>query len=699
MPKQNIRALLFVFVWAAAVGAADVADEAGKRPMTPLDLARIQSMTSAVISPDGSTIAAVRSVPRELFREDDGPNWEELYLVDHGGGGARPFITGEVNVSEVAWRPGSSAVSFLAKRGDDEHQRLYLIPVDGGEATPVLALGSEATSYAWSPDGTRVAVIAPSALSEEYEELASQGFDQEVFEEDWLPAEIFIADLESGGKPQVLGLPGSATQVEWSPDGSRLAVAVAPSPSVDDRYMFQKVHIVEVSSGEIVATVDREGKLGELAWSPDSEHLAMIGAADLHDPSASSLLVVKAEGGRPKNLTRRFEGSVSGLAWLDGKTILFLADVGVETELYRIAASGGRPVSVGTIGDGVVYTSLTMSADGRRGALTGNAPDHPNEVFALDLESGHVPVRLTGANPWLEEIRLAPQEVVRYRARDGLELEGLLIRTLDLPDDRPAPLVMVVHGGPEGHRRNGWLSRYSAPAQVLAARGYAVFFPNYRGSTGRGVDFAKLGQRDAAGAEFDDLVDAVDHLVALGVADGDRVGVTGGSYGGYATAWLATRYSERFAAGVMFVGIANKISKFGTTDIPEEESLVHALGYPWERWRFFLERSPIYHVESSATPLLIMGGDADPRVSPTQSEEMYRAVKTIGRAPVRLVRYPGEGHGNRRAASRFDYQLRLLRWFDHYLLGPGGDPPPHRLDYRSTAYGWPATVEESSFGP
>jgi dipeptidyl aminopeptidase/acylaminoacyl peptidase len=307
----------------------------------------------------------------------------------------------------------------------------------------------------------------------------------------------------------------------------------------------------------------------------------------------------------------------------------------------------------------------------------------------MDLEGGIMPIRLTDANPWLHEIALAPQEVVTHEARDGLELEGVLIRPVGGGDD-PAPLVMVVHGGPESHRRDGWLSRYSAPAQVLAGRGYAVFFPNYRGSTGRGVEFAKLGQRDAAGAEFDDLVDAVDHLIELGIADRDRVGVTGGSYGGYATAWLATRFSKRFAAGVMFVGIANKISKFGTTDIPEEETLVHARGYPWSKWQFFLERSPIYHVEKGRTPLLIMGGDADPRVSPSQSRELYRALKTIGKAPVRLVRYPGEGHGNRRAASRYDYQLRLLRWFDHYLVGPGGDPPSHRLEYRSPEHGWPS---------
>jgi dipeptidyl aminopeptidase/acylaminoacyl peptidase len=242
-------------------------------------------------------------------------------------------------------------------------------------------------------------------------------------------------------------------------------------------------------------------------------------------------------------------------------------------------------------------------------------------------------------------------------------------------------LVLDVHGGPESHVRNGWVTSYAGPGQVLAALGIAVFLPNYRGSTGRGVAFSKLGQGDPAGKEFDDLVDAVDHLVSAGLADRSKVGVTGGSYGGYATAWCSTRYSERFAVGVMFVGISDKISKTGTTDIPEEEYLVHARHRPWDAWQKLLERSPIYHVQTARTPLLILHGKDDPRVFPGQSLELYRFLKVQGRAPVRLVLYPGEGHGNQRAASRYDFQLRSLAWLEHYLKGPGGPPPPAELDY------------------
>jgi dipeptidyl aminopeptidase/acylaminoacyl peptidase len=301
-------------------------------------------------------------------------------------------------------------------------------------------------------------------------------------------------------------------------------------------------------------------------------------------------------------------------------------------------------------------------------------------VFLLEADA-EVPRRLTNVNPGLSEMRLARQEVTRWTARDGLQLEGVLVYPLNYQAGRRYPLILTVHGGPEAHVRNGWVTSYSRPGQVGAARGFAVFYPNYRGSTGRGVEFSKLGQADAAGREFDDLVDAVDHLVQAGLVDRQRVGITGGSYGGYASAWGATYYSDRFAAAVMFVGISNDLSKIGTTDIPEEMYLVHHLKRLWEDWDYFLERSPIRYVERHQTPILILHGKEDPRVDPSQSLELFRHLKTLGQAPVRLVLYPGEGHGNRKAAARFDYNTRMLRWMEHYLQGPGGDPPDHAIDY------------------
>jgi dipeptidyl aminopeptidase/acylaminoacyl peptidase len=292
------------------------------------------------------------------------------------------------------------------------------------------------------------------------------------------------------------------------------------------------------------------------------------------------------------------------------------------------------------------------------------------------------PTRMTDCNPWLADFPLAPQEIVKYKARDGLELEGILMHPIDERAGGKYPLILCVHGGPEAHERNGWLTNYSRPGQVASSSGYFTFYPNYRGSTGRGVAFSKMGQGDEAGKEFDDLVDAVEYLAGKFPVDKSKVGVTGGSYGGFATAWCSTALSEHFAAGVMFVGISDTIGKKGTTDIPNEDYLVHTRSRPWEdKWEFYLQRSPIYHVKKAKTPLLIMGGKADTRVHPSQSIELYHFLKSLGQVPVRLVQFPGEGHGNRKAALKLDYNIRMMQWFDQYLKGSGGPPPPGEVEY------------------
>jgi dipeptidyl aminopeptidase/acylaminoacyl peptidase len=382
-----------------------------------------------------------------------------------------------------------------------------------------------------------------------------------------------------------------------------------------------------------------------------------------------------------------FLGHVEAVAWKDPTTLVYLASRGVQTVVGTVrmeAVADGRQVPDPAGARGPILEKMTASADGKVLAFVAHTPRHPPEVYLIS-EADQEPRRLTDSNPWLRTLRLAEQEVVKYKARDGLDLEGILVRPLDEKKGQRYPLVLNVHGGPEAHVSNGWVTLYHSLGQVGAARGMAVYYPNYRGSTGRGVAFSMLGQKEAAGKEFDDLVDAVDHLVKTGLVDTRKVGITGGSYGGYATAWGSTYYSHRFAAGVMFVGISDCVSKVGTTDIAWEMNLVHHRKWLWEDWDYFIKSSPIYHTDKAKTPLLILHGKSDPRVHPSQSLELHRHLKLRGQAPVRLVLYPGEGHGNRRAASRLDYNLRMLQWLEHYLKGPGGAPPPYELDYGLSA--------------
>ena len=307
-----------------------------------------------------------------------------------------------------------------------------------------------------------------------------------------------------------------------------------------------------------------------------------------------------------------------------------------------------------------------VEANGGTIAVEANAPRHPTELFTWN-DGGFT--RWTTHNPWLSEIDFGNQRTVTYTARDGQAVEGVLIEPVGGAPRGGAPLILNVHGGPEAHESNGWQTAYSKPGQVAAGEGYAVFLPNYRGSTAYGTAFSKAHQGRYTDPEFRDIVDAKYALAADGITDPDRTGITGGSYGGYASGWGATYYSKEYAASVMFIGISDQISKFGTTDIPYEMYNVHSRAWPWDNWQKMLEVSPIYYTDRAETPLLIMHGADDTRVDPSQSMELYRFIKVRKPdTPLRLVFYPGEGHGNRMAAARYDYNLRMMEWFDTYLM-------------------------------
>jgi dipeptidyl aminopeptidase/acylaminoacyl peptidase len=310
------------------------------------------------------------------------------------------------------------------------------------------------------------------------------------------------------------------------------------------------------------------------------------------------------------------------------------------------------------------------------------SPEHPSEVYVY---ADGAWARKTDTNPWLTDVRLTRQEVYRFTASDGVEIEGILLYPLDFVDGRRYPLVIVVHGGPESHYTNGWMTGYSSWGQLLSRDGYFVWYPNYRSSTGRGVAFAKNDHGDLMGREFQDHLDAIDDFVARGWVDRRRVGIGGGSYGGYTAAWAATRQTQHFAASVSFVPIAHVATKWLTTDIPREYYYVHyEEQWPHEQWDYLEDRSPLTYAQDCRTPLLLLGGTADPRVHPSQPFMLYRAIEATTDTPVRYVRYPGEGHGNAINVYRYDYLVRTLRWFNAYL-GPGAQrsdaPPPPDLDY------------------
>jgi len=668
MQKFIVVAVFLVFAFGLSTTEAS--------PLTLEDINSLKQVTAARMNPAGDRIGYLLQVPREIYIDDDGKSYNELHVTDLQGN-STPFVTGDVDITDIAWAASGKSIFFLAQRDEEaDFNSLYQIALVGGEAEQLFTHVNSISRIYPSPNGGILAFTATDAPPEMATELEEKGFKAVVYEESVLPSKVWMLDLETL-ESAAHELPGSASSFTWSSDGSRYAVALAPTPLVDDDYTSRDIHVVDTATAKVQSRMGSVGKLGPFAFSPDGERIAYIGSVDINDPSQGRLYVASSSGGERRELVPEYLGHVSNFIWGGDDNVRWLGTRGVYTEWATISVYETQsPVAAPQSGP------IVRTVNGNPGqdvvAAIADTPEHPSELFVL--RDGAKPVRLTDSNPFLSERELAKQEAITYKARDGLELEAILIH----PAKRERggnPLVVIAHGGPESSFSNGWMTGYSRPGQVLAANGYAVVYPNYRGSTGRGVEFSKLDQHDYAEEEFNDLVDAKRYLVEEGLVDPDRVGITGGSYGGYASMWSASALTEEYAAAVAFVGISNHISKFGTGDIPYEMFNAHALAWPWDDWMWIFKRSPVYHAGKTKTPLLIMGGDKDPRVHPSQSLEMYRSVKIRTDTPVRLVIYPGEVHGNRNTAARYDYSLRLMRWMDHYLKGPGGEPPPYELDH------------------
>ena len=646
---MNPRApyLLFVLIISGCLWAQG-------QNLTPLDVSRIKYVTWFNVSDDAKHIVYGLSVPADPMVENESPE-VHLYLLDANSDQSMALVT-DKTVSAGKFRPNNQTITYLAA-DSNKINLIYQVPVSGGTPSELFKFERSISGYSWSYQGDKLIFAARDEVVK-----SKAPYEPEIYEENLAFTRAYIHDFNTG-ETRRIPLEGSVYSYEWSPDGAKIAISSSPTPLVDDFYVKQQISIVDSQTLEALAMVEHQAKLGAFCWNPESTQIAMIAGANINDPIDGRLFIASEKGGRPESILPGFTGKFEAVAWTEEQGLLVLASVGTQSKLLSVNPSNQKVKEVLVSEEGTpVWTDFAAVQDNI--VASASNFNHPRELFLMKSGGNS---RLTDSNPWLSDRTFGDQKVVRYKARDGLEIEGILILPGDIQEGVKLPLITVVHGGPESHYDNSWLTGYSTFGHVGAANGYAVFYPNYRGSTGRGIEYTLYSQGDQGGKEFDDIVDGVDYLVESGLIDENRVGVTGGSYGGYATGWLSTRYSEKFAAGVMFVGISDHISKWGTSDIPEEMYNVHARSRVWDDYEYWLKRSPIYHVDKAQTPLLIMHGKNDTRVHPGQSMELYRHIKTRTDTPVRLVLYPGEGHGNRKSTARLDYNLRALRWFNYYL--------------------------------
>lgn len=663
-PKLVAVNLLTLLLLALSLNAQKVEKT---KTLTPEMVVDLKYASDVAMAPDGQNVAYILEYARNP-QDDPGERYSELWVVSTSGDN-RQFTYQPATAFSPAWSPDGQKIAFLSKKEPyDDKTQVYVIPYNGGEAKPITDSPTKVRNFRWSPDGKWIAYTATEPKSEAQKQAEKSGQDWEVPDQSYLHHRLWALDLASGKTHQIVESNMSVWEFEWSPDGSTLVIQASPTPKIDDSYMFKKLYTIPHQGGEPTLLTDTEGKLGTMAWSPDGKWLAFLAGIDQSDPQTHGLFVVPAEGGAAQNVLEGYDGTPSWLDWLDDNTIAFAAVEATINTFNSIARDGGTIARLYQDNSG--FSSASFSQDRKQFAAARSTVRYPDEVFLGRVGEDEL-IRLTTSNPELESVRLADQEEIRWQARDGWEISGLLMKPLDYQQGKKYPLVVQIHGGPESAYVDGWNTSYNRWTQLLAARGYVVFMPNYRGSTGRGVAYAKADHRDMAGKEFLDVLDGIDYLIEQGWVDENRVGIGGWSYGGYFSAWAATKHSKHFKVAVMGAGISNWPSFMGTTDIPWEEALVH-----WDLWCYdepelCWDRSPLAHVNNANTPTLILHGKDDLRVPASQGWEMYTALR-IKEVPTELVIYPREPHGLRERAHQLDVIQRSLEWFERYLKGESG---------------------------
>ena len=641
------------------VASATMATEA----LTPEMVLDLRHVVSIALSPDATRVAYLLEVPRAAD-EPRGKPHRELWVTP-ADGEPRRYVGGRTRVSDPQWAPDGRTLSYVAVGEDEPIARLRAIPIDGGESKMLSQHAGDIAAHRWSPDGKQIAFLAADPKTDEERADEEAGRDWKVWDEDPTYTRLWMFDVATGEERRGFDQDLHVLNVEWIPSGEAVVVRAARTPRVDDDYMFSELYRV-ARGGAPVPLFDAPGKLGAFEVSPNGKRIAWLGAVSLNDPLAQSLFVATLAGGEPRNLTPDYEGSAVGVAWIDDDALLLTAIEREHHALHRVDAATGARRPFAAL-DGRIVEALDFDRAGGHLALAAATPEHPAELFQRGSSGAWR--RVTRSNPALEGVRLAKQEVIEWEGADGWRISGVLTRPIDFEEGRRYPLVLQVHGGPEGTSFDGWTTSSLYPVQLLAARGFMVLQPNYRGSGGRGVEFSKADHNDLGGKEFDDVLAGVHHLVERGWVDVNRVGSAGWSYGGYFSAWAATRYSERFAASVVAAGLTNWVSFAGTTDIPYEMSLVH-----WNSWWFdepllHWQRSPLAHLASARTPTLVVTGTEDKRVHPEQALQLYTALRVKG-VPTQFVEYPREPHGLNEREHRADFMRRSVEWFERWLAEP-----------------------------
>lgn len=614
-----------------------------------------------VISPDGRLVAFEVAPWGYKGKAPSRAIW-----LSRDGEPARAFTSGSAVDSNPAFSPDGSKLAFLSNRNDEEKFAIFVISLEGGEAAQLGQLDGELESLKWSPDGSQLSVLRRQPESKKRQKRNKKRDDAVLVDGEPRYNRLALIDADSGKKRYVEAGDREIWDYTWSSDSAQLAYCTAEAVGEDAPMSRGDVWLVGRDGKEPrhIAQLDQTPMYPAFVTAPGGPGLA-VRKNGFREHPAESVYLIDLENGTVRDLLPEFPGNVEGVLPLRDAagSIAVLTAEGVHSNLYRLDVSS---VALSTLvpeslsKNGAMPYMPSVSADGSAVALLWSDSDTPEEIYLV--REGGESLKLTDFGSSFAG-KLRPSETISWMS-DGIEIFGLLTLP-EREDDSPLPLIVQIHGGPSWQWQDICFLDWHDWTQYLVSRGFAVLTPNPRGSTGRGSEFQRHLIDDVGGGEMRDIIAGAQALVEQGVADPERLGVGGWSWGGYLTAYTITR-SSIFKAAVMGAGLSNMISDHGTDDIPSA-NLLYYPGLPYHHLETYWESSAIKYVTNVVTPTLIVHGDADERVHVTQGAEMYRALKSLD-VPVEFVRYPREPHGFKERNHQIDLLTRIGEWFEKWLM-------------------------------
>jgi len=641
------------------------ADAGERRKLAPDDFYRVQDVSDPQVSPDGLWVAYVVTTNE---REPDEAR-SAVWMVSWDGRQRLALTAAADGTGKPKWSPDGRYLAFVATPAGSDKAQIMLLDRRGGDARPVTSGSGDVDDYAWAPDGKRLAftmeegdagkvpkpiVIEAVRFKDDTNGYFGQGHTRH----------LYLLDVESKHVDALTADPKfNESLPSWSADGRRIAFIRTreKGPDQDGR---EDIDVVDSVAGAVPRTIVRPyaPNAQKLAWSPDGASIAFLQGLEpkFYAYIQDRLALVPAAGGAPRPLTDKLDRAVTSFTFADPASIMVAVED--DTGIYpaRVDVSGGAISREGGAGTFVVsslssaagHTALLESSDG---ALT--------EVYALDAGKLR---KLTAHNDaLLAQLQLGAVEDIRFKSKDGTEIHGLVVTPPSYVPGRKYPTILWIHGGPNGPDQHSLpLDGYQFEPQMFAAKGFVVLRVNYRGGSGRGLQFAKAITADWGHKEVEDLLAGVDYLVGRGIADKERLGIGGWSYGGILTDYTIAS-DRRFKVAISGAGSGNQLSTYGSDEYVMQYN--SELGPPWGDTALWLKVSyPFFHADRIHTPTLFMGGEKDFNVPITGSEQMYQSLRTLG-VPAQLIIYPGQHHVFTRPSYLKDMAERMSAWLDRYL--------------------------------